>query len=310
MYISAISAPEAKIARGNVRCGSRTSSLIAETSSRPVNANAICGQKFTVSQSQCGSIAAHVKCVTDPCRAHSSSATPTIIISGTYVPTPPAFCSHLPMCKPDDVQPHRDNQHHKRSHQQKCAILRQPCGSGAADVGGHRRAGQQQVRENKKRCKSSTSIRRRIRENRRTPSFVQTYSPPSSGNRVESSTTTNAVGTKNRSAASIHRLIEDCPLRAAAAIHRGPSTVAMQNSSTSQKPITRRNCCFASGSARRRLAHEVTSSSGISSSWRRKLRRNGSGAASNPAHGPKYATRPRAETRPGRRVFSPGACRA
>src|SRR5579863_8601550 len=76
--------------------------------------------------------------------------------------------------------------------------------------------------------------------------FVQTYSPPSSGNRVESSTTINAVGTKNSSAAKIHKLIEDWPLRAAAAIHRGPSTVAMQNSSTSQKPITRRSWCFTS----------------------------------------------------------------
>jgi len=34
----------------NVRRGSRTSSLIADTNSSPVNANAICDQKFTVSQ--------------------------------------------------------------------------------------------------------------------------------------------------------------------------------------------------------------------------------------------------------------------
>ena len=33
--------------------------------------------------------------------------------------------------------------------------------------------------------------------------------------------------------------------------------------------------------------HEVTSNSGMSSSCRMKLRRNGSGAATNPAHGPK-----------------------
>src|SRR6266851_4150750 len=52
------------------------SALIAETSSSPANAKASCGQKFTVSQSQCGSIAAHVKCVTDPWRDHKSSATP------------------------------------------------------------------------------------------------------------------------------------------------------------------------------------------------------------------------------------------
>src|ERR1700724_57915 len=98
--MTAISPPEAKIALGRLRCGSRTSSLSAETSSSPVNANAMCDQKFTVSQFQCGSIAATVKCVTEPCLDQSTSATPTIITNGTYVPTPPAFCSHLPMCSP------------------------------------------------------------------------------------------------------------------------------------------------------------------------------------------------------------------
>jgi len=39
-----------------------------------------------------------------------------------------------------------------------------------------------------------------------------------------------------------HRLIEEAPLCAAAAIQRGPSTVAMLKSSTSQKPMTRGNC--------------------------------------------------------------------
>src|SRR5207249_8145151 len=48
-------------ARGSVRRGSRISALIADTSSSPVNANAICDQKFTVSQLQCGIIFAQVK---------------------------------------------------------------------------------------------------------------------------------------------------------------------------------------------------------------------------------------------------------
>ncbi len=48
----AIDAPEPKIARGMVRRGSRISSLIIAAISRPVKANANCGQKFTVSQSQ------------------------------------------------------------------------------------------------------------------------------------------------------------------------------------------------------------------------------------------------------------------
>jgi len=37
-----------------------------ETSSNPVNAKAICDQKFTVSQFQVGIMLARVKCVTEP----------------------------------------------------------------------------------------------------------------------------------------------------------------------------------------------------------------------------------------------------
>ena len=40
--------------------------------------------------------------------------------------------------------------------------------------------------------------------------------------------------------------MDDVPLWPAAAIQRGPSTVAMLNSSTSQKPMVLRNCDFAS----------------------------------------------------------------
>src|SRR5437660_7458321 len=54
----------------------------------------------------------------------------------------------------------------------------------------------------------------------------------------------NAMGRKKKVAASTHRLIEEVPLCAAAAIQRGPSTAAMLNSSTSQKPIARRNWDF------------------------------------------------------------------
>src|SRR5580692_4530193 len=70
--------------------------------------------------------------------------------------------------------------------------------------------------------------------------------PPSSGNRDESSLITSAPGTKNNSAASTHRLIDEVPLCPAAAIQRGPSTAAILNSSTSQKPIDLRSCDFSS----------------------------------------------------------------
>src|ERR1700716_3839902 len=55
---------------------------------------------------------------------------------------------------------------------------------------------------------------------------------------------TIAVGTKKKTAAITHKLIEDVPLCAAAAIQRGPSTVAMLKNSTSQKPISLRNCAM------------------------------------------------------------------
>jgi predicted component of type VI protein secretion system len=53
---------------------------------------------------------------------------------------------------------------------------------------------------------------------------------------------TSAPGTKKKTAASTHRLMEEVPLWPAAAIQRGPSTVAMLNSSTSQKPMDLRSC--------------------------------------------------------------------
>src|SRR6266851_2485959 len=80
-------------------------------------------------------------------------------------------------------------------------------------------------------------------------SLAHTYSPPSSGKREESSLMTNAPGTKKKNAASTHKLMDDVPLWPAAAIHRGPSTVAILKSKTSQKPIALRNCDFGSATA-------------------------------------------------------------
>src|SRR6266568_1300141 len=80
-------------------------------------------------------------------------------------------------------------------------------------------------------------------------SFDQAYKPPSSGNRDESSLMTKAPGTKKKTAARIHRLIEEVPLCPAAAIQRGPRTVAILKSRTSQKPIVLRNCDFESSGA-------------------------------------------------------------
>ena len=55
---------------------------------------------------------------------------------------------------------------------------------------------------------------------------------------------TSEDGKKKNTADKTHKLIEEVPLCAAAAIQRGPRTVAMLKSSTSQNPMTRRNCDF------------------------------------------------------------------
>ena len=100
MYIRAIRAPAPKTARGSVLRGSRTSSLMAETSSSPVKAKAICDQKLTVSQFHVGSMFWTVKCVAEPCLKQTIAAMTASITRGTYVPTPPAFCNHLPTFSP------------------------------------------------------------------------------------------------------------------------------------------------------------------------------------------------------------------
>src|SRR6266481_3111426 len=63
--------------------------------------------------------------------------------------------------------------------------------------------------------------------------------PPSFGKRVESSTMMRAVGKKKPTAAITHRLRDEGPLWAAAAIQRGPSTAAMLKSTMSIMPISR-----------------------------------------------------------------------
>ena len=57
---------------------------------------------------------------------------------------------------------------------------------------------------------------------------------------------TSAPGTKKNTAARTQRLMDEVPLCPAAAIQRGPSTVAMLKSRTSQKPMVLRNCNFES----------------------------------------------------------------
>src|SRR5258708_596660 len=83
IYITAISKPDIHVARARVRRGSRISSLIADASSSPVNAKAICGQKFTVSQFHTGQMFDQVKWVADPCFHQIATAAPISNSSGT-----------------------------------------------------------------------------------------------------------------------------------------------------------------------------------------------------------------------------------
>src|SRR6266566_3368055 len=101
----------------------------------------------------------------------------------------------------------------------------------------------------------------------------------------------NAMGRKKRAAASTHKLIEDVPLCAAAAIQRGPSTVAILKKDVPETHLFRKLLDGIRGAVRR-LAHRVWSSAGMRSSCLRKLTINGSSELSNPPQGPKYVTRP------------------
>jgi hypothetical protein len=58
---------------------------------------------------------------------------------------------------------------------------------------------------------------------------------------------TRAPGTKKKTAAMIQRLMEEVPLCPAAAIQRGPTTVAILKRRTSQKPMVLRSWDLVSG---------------------------------------------------------------
>src|SRR6266702_1268490 len=95
------------MARGKVLRGSFTSSLMAQSSSMPVKANAILDQKLSLSifGGQSGKADFQEKCVTLPRCNTRYVPMPTSISKGTYVETPPAFCSHLPMFRPTKLKP-------------------------------------------------------------------------------------------------------------------------------------------------------------------------------------------------------------
>ena len=71
--------------------------------------------------------------------------------------------------------------------------------------------------------------------------LVQTYRPPSSGNRAESDETTNTDGRKKASVASSQSVSEPGPACAAAASHRTAATAEMLKNTRCQTRSSRRN---------------------------------------------------------------------
>ena len=126
MYIRAISAPAPKTARGSVRRGSRTSSLMAETSSRPVKAKAICDQKLTVSQFHVGIMLAMVKCVAEPCREADDRRDADQHQQGHIGAHAAGILQPLADVQADDIQHHSDQKHRQRDRQaERCGPARE-----------------------------------------------------------------------------------------------------------------------------------------------------------------------------------------
>src|SRR5215208_1505028 len=107
MYAAAINGADTSTERGSVRRGSRTSPPIVLDSSSPANANAIDAHRLSPCRlPRFGTTLAVVTGFAEgrPV-AMNATASATMITPGTYVPMPPAFCSHLPVPTPMMLSP-------------------------------------------------------------------------------------------------------------------------------------------------------------------------------------------------------------
>ena len=101
-YAAAISGAETSMERGSVRRGSRTSPPMELESSSPANAKAIEAHRLSPCRlPRLGTTLLGVIGLADgrPVATNAIAIT-TMITPGTYVPIPPAFCSHLPVPTP------------------------------------------------------------------------------------------------------------------------------------------------------------------------------------------------------------------
>ena len=191
--------------------------------------------------------------------------------------------------QPDDIQVHGDEQQHEGADEQERPILRQRRIADSADIGRHRCAGE------KKRGK----IEERVYPIGPARHKSMKLSEGILGPRIQT-----ALLRKSRGEFGDHecrRNKEECS-REYPQAHRGSAVVRC--GSNPARPQHRRDVEekhiphahdareLLRNLARRRGVHAVASKAGISSSWSRKFRRNGSLDFSNPAQVPKKETRP------------------
>ena len=120
---------------------------MAETSSRPVKAKAICDQKLTVSQFHAGNMLCTVKCVTDPWRRCRPDGDDDEDGKGQVSADAAGVLQPLADVEADDVQPDGNEEKAERDCELEGSILSEAGAAGAEDVGGHGGAGEQQAGE-------------------------------------------------------------------------------------------------------------------------------------------------------------------
>src|SRR5947199_10661768 len=96
MYMTVITAPAARMARGIVRRASTISSPIVEALSPPPQAKAIVDQKITPLSVVLGTKAAAVIGVADPNRIHATLPNPISSSPGLHAASAPTQRTHLP----------------------------------------------------------------------------------------------------------------------------------------------------------------------------------------------------------------------
>ena len=207
------------------------------------------------------------------------------------MPTPPAFCSHLPMFRPMMFRNTAANNIRKEPTIRNVRFSRKMRCSASADVGHHRRAGHQQS------GKIEEGVDPVRPAGHKAVKFAERLFRPD----VQAALVRKARGKfddDERRRQKKHRRGKHPQAdRGSAVVRRGRDPARPQHrGDIEEQDIPKSHhaakllfrICWSCGL----IAHAVTSSAGISSSCSRKLRRNGSWEASSSAHVPKNFTPP------------------